>query len=183
MGRLPELDPSQLSEQQRHIYDEILASRGGSISGPFEAWLRSPMLADRAQRLGEYCRYQTSLPARLSELAILITARQWRANVEWQIHAPIARQQGLSDELIAALHSGQEPSFEQADEKVVYQLAQQMYEKRRVSDETYRAAVAALGESAVVELVGILGYYALVAMTLNVFEVELPDQQLPPFEK
>ena len=182
MDRLPRLDPDQLSVEQRKIYSEIVESREGSIAGPFEAWLRSPVLADRAQKLGEYCRYHTSLPARLSELAILITARQWRANVEWQIHAPIARNEGLSDELIAAVQSDKEPSFECADERAVYQLAQQIYKNRRVSDETYRAAVAALGESAVVELVGILGYYALVAMTLNVFEVKLTDQPHLPFE-
>jgi len=181
MERLPELDTHQLSTEQRQIYDDIVASRGGSIAGPFAAWLRSPVLADRAQSLGEFCRYLTSLPARLSELAILITANQWRANVEWQIHAPIARREGLSDKVISALQAGEEPPFELADERAVYQLAQQLYETRRVSDEAYQAAVVALGESAVVELVGILGYYALVAMTLNVFKVELTDQHHLPF--
>jgi 4-carboxymuconolactone decarboxylase len=181
MGRLRELDPDLLDAEQRSVYDAIVASRGGSIAGPFAAWLRSPVMADRAQSLGEFCRYHTSLPARLSELAILITARQWRANVEWQIHAPIARREGLSDELLAALQSGEEPCFQREDERIVYQLALQLYESRRVSSATYQAAVAALGEAAVVELVGLLGYYALVAMTLNVFDVQLTDQQSRPF--
>jgi len=181
MGRLSELLPEQLSAEQREIYDGIVASRGGSIAGPFAPWLRSPALADRAQRLGEFCRFHTSLPARLSELAILITARHWRANVEWQIHAPIARQQGLSEDVISALLSGEPPTFPSSDEEAVYELALQLYETRRVSEASYRRAIAELGETAVVELIGILGYYALVAMTLNAFEVELPDPQALPF--
>ncbi len=180
-GRLPELIPDQLDPQQRSVYEAILASRGGSIAGPFAAWLRSPVLADRAQSLGEFCRYHTSLPARLSELAILITARQWRANAEWQIHAPIARREGLSDELISALQAGTEPAFRFEDEKIVYQLAMQLYESRRVSAATYQAAVNSLGETSVVELVGLLGYYTLVAMTLNVFDMQLTDPANRPF--
>jgi 4-carboxymuconolactone decarboxylase len=181
VSRLPELDPEELSDEQEAIYNAIVASRGGSIAGPFIPWLRSPKLADRAQKLGEFCRFHTSLPARLSELAILITARQWRANVEWQIHAPIARREGLSDAVIATLLAGEVPAFSRQDEEAVYQLAMELYETRRVSTACYQAAVAELGETAVVELVGILGYYALVAMTLNVFAVELPDAQAAPF--
>ena len=181
MGRLTELERDQLSPDQLVIYNDIIESRGGSIDGPFKAWLHSPELADRAQRLGAFCRYHTSLCARLSELAILITARHWRATVEWQIHAPIARQEGLSDAVIEALLADQSPKFEKDDEQAVYELATELYKTRRVSETCYLSAARSLGEKGVVELIGILGYYALVAMTLNTFEVALPGQPSSPF--
>ena len=181
MGRLPKLEIDQLDPQQLQIYNEIVASRGGSIDGPFAPWLRSPKLADRAQKLGAFCRYHTGLGGRLSELAILITARHWRANVEWQIHAPIARQEGLCDSVIAALLSGQPPVFDQDDEQAVHDLAVELYATTRVSDACYQSAVKALGEQGVVELIGVLGYYAMVAMTLNTFEIALPGQSVSPF--
>jgi len=181
MSRLNTLDPDDLSEQQLSIYREILASRGGRIDGPFLPWLHSPILADRAQKLGAFCRFGTSLPARLSELAILFTARWWRADVEWHIHAPIAAEAGVSPTVIEALRAGEQPLFEQADEALLNEFTKELYEQRRVGDATYREAVALLGEQAVVELVGLLGYYALVAMTLNVFEVKTPDMTQSPF--
>lgn len=181
MSRLNTLDPDDLSDQQLAIYREILVSRGGRIDGPFLAWLHSPVLADRAQKLGAFCRFGTSLPARLSELAILLTARWWRADVEWHIHAPIAAEAGVSATVIEALRAGEQPLFEQADEALLYEFTRELYEQRRVGEATYREAVALLGEQAVVELVGLLGYYALVAMTLNVFEVKAPDMKQSPF--
>ena len=181
MRRLAELTFEELTAEQKSIYDDILQSRGGSIGGPFSAWLRSPVLAERAQKLGAFCRYETSLPARLSELAILITAKHWRANVEWHIHAPIAEDAGLSGVVIAALKAGEKPDFQREDEASVYDLAMELYATRRVSEATYTRVVAELGETPVVDLVGVLGYYALVAMTLNVFEVDLADMSTPPF--
>lgn len=177
MSRLTELDRAELSGQQETIYQDILKSRNGRIEGPFKAWLHSPEFADRAQKLGAFCRYDTSLPSRLSELAILITARWWEAEVEWHIHAPIARQAGLSAELIAALQADERPVFQQDDEAILYDFARELFARRQVSDETYRRAVELFGEKTVVELVGVLGYYALVAMTLNVFEVEAPSDK------
>jgi 4-carboxymuconolactone decarboxylase len=175
MGRLSEINLETLDTQQRAIYEDILLSRNGNIDGPFIPWLHSPVLADRAQKLGAFCRFDSSLPPRLSELAILITARHWRAEVEWLIHAPIAAEAGVCKQIIEALQEGQAPVFVEQDEALVYDLAIQLYDNKRVSTTTYDAAVAVLGESGVVDLVGILGYYALVAMTLNVFEIELSD--------
>ena len=181
MSRLSELATDCLTDEQRAIHDDIVETRGGSIDGPFAPWLRSPGLADPAQKLGAFCRFHTRLPARLSELAILITAAHWRANVEWHIHAPIARREGVSDGVIAALQDGRQPSFQHDDEKILYELTTQLYTTRRVTDASYREAVAEFGEAGVVELVGILGYYALVAMTLNVFEVDQAGMDPLPF--
>ena len=181
MTRLEPLDPEKLSIEQRRIFDDILKSRGGNIGGPFEAWLRSPELADPAQRLGAFCRYHSSLEPRLSELAILITAAEWRANVEWFIHAPIARDAGLDDNVIDALLAGRTPDFKQSDEAAVYACARELYRDKRVSEATYQQAANMLGQQSLVELIGILGYYALVAMTLNAFEVGLPQMTEPPF--
>jgi len=181
MSRLSDLNPKNLDAEQRSIYDDILKSRNGSIGGPFAPWLRSPVLADRAQKLGAFCRYNSSLAPRLSELAILVTARQWRANVEWFIHAPIAEAEGLSGTVIASLLADERPDFWHDDEALIYDLATELYEQKRVSRMTYDLAVAEFGETGVVDLIGILGYYALVAMTLNTFEVSLPEMQNPPF--
>ena len=130
--------------------------------------------ADQAQKLGAFCRYNTSLPKRLSELAILITAKNWRAQYEWYAHEPMARDGGLGDDVIAAIKAGTRPAFAAADEEAVYNLGMELYETQRVSDATFAAAKAQLGEAGVVELVGIMGYYALVSLTLNAFQVPLP---------
>jgi 4-carboxymuconolactone decarboxylase len=181
MGRLSALDAGALTAEQRAIYQDILKTRKGNIAGPFAPWLHSPVLADRAQKLGAFCRFESTLAPRLSELAILVTAKQWRANVEWLIHAPIAAAEGLSVAVIDALQAGRRPSFEHQDEALVYELSVELYASKRVRDSTYDKAVELLGETGVVDLVGILGYYALVAMTLNVFEVDLPENSVAPF--
>ncbi len=182
MARLPAIDPTEMTVAQRQVYDAILAGPRTAIGGPFMAWLRSPELADKAQELGAYCRYNTSLPPRLSELAILITARHWRANVEWAIHAPIAIEAGLNKDIAAAILVGERPSNMSEDETVVYDYANALIRDRRVGDALHDRAIAAFGEQGTVELVGILGYYSLVAMTLNAFQVPVPDGYSAPFE-
>ena len=180
MPRLGEIDRARLSDEQRRIAEQIQSGPRGGLSGPFWPWLRSPELADRAQKLGEFVRFNTSLPPRLFELAVLVTAHQWKAQFEWYAHALLARKVGLGDDVIAAIHAGARPRME-ADEAAVYEFATELYAHRRVSDATYATALAHLGERGVVELVGILGYYALVSMTLNAFGVEVPMGTPPPF--
>ena len=188
MSRMTLLTPAELKSEQLRVYEAIGAGpRGGSIAspsgglmGPFNAWLRSPGLADPAQKLGAFLRFQTTLPARLSELAILITARHWSAQFEWHAHEPLARKGGLAPEIIAAIKARQRPPFANDDEELVYDFCTAVYETRGVDERTYKAAVAAFGEQGVVELVGLLGYYAFVSMTLNVFEAPLPDGVAPP---
>ncbi|MEZ5923846.1 MAG: carboxymuconolactone decarboxylase family protein, partial [Hyphomicrobiaceae bacterium] len=141
-----------------------------------------PEFAERAQAVGAYCRFGSSLPPRLSEFAILITGAYWRASFEWYAHAPLALAGGLSASVAEAVRRGEVPLFEREDEAALHAFATELISSRRVSEPTYRRAVAALGEEGVIDLVGILGYYALVSMSLNAFEVSLPEGVQDPFE-
>ena len=181
MPRLGEIDRARMSEEQRRVAEQIASGPRGGLAGPFWPWLRSPDLAERAQKLGELVRFNSTLPPRLFELAVLVTAQHWKAQFEWYAHAPLARRAGLGDDIIAAIHEGKRPSFAKADEAAVYDFATELYAKTRVGDATYAAALAHAGEQGMVELVGVLGYYALVSMTLNVFGIEVPKGTAPPF--
>ncbi|MFM9271223.1 carboxymuconolactone decarboxylase family protein [Halomonas elongata] len=178
-SRLSPLDEERMEPQQRRVLDAILGGPRGNLDGPFLAWIHSPELADHAQRLGAFCRYGTRLERRLTELAILFTAAWWQSQAEWQIHEPIAREAGIAESVIEALREDREPIFERDDEALVVRLGESLYTTRRVDEALYDEAVAAFGEPAVVELVGVFGYYALVAMTLNVFEVRRGSASLP----
>ena len=147
MPRLPALTPETMSDPQRAIHDKIVAGPRGSIQGPFLAWLHSPELADRAQMLGEYVRFNNALPPQLSELAILVTAHHWRAQFEWWAHARMAEKAGLDPAIIAAVHAGEEPHFTTDAERAVYAFAKEIYARRRVSPETYDDAVTHLRPS------------------------------------
>ncbi|MGV6875732.1 carboxymuconolactone decarboxylase family protein [Pseudochelatococcus sp. B33] len=179
--RLADLDENSLSPEQRVVFDEIRSGPRGGVEGPLRVWLRSPKLATHAQALGAFCRYGTRLPPRLSELAILVTGAFWKAGFEWAVHAPIAMKAGLSEEVTEAIHAGALPRFEAEDEAAVHAFSLELQRDRRVSDETYRRCVAAIGLEGTVELVGILGYYTLISMTINAFEVPLPDGADEPF--
>lgn len=178
MSRLPEIPYDQLSVEQRRIHDDIVGSRGG-IRGPFACWLHSPELADRAQRLGAFCRFETSLPAHLKELAILVTAEHWQAQFEWWAHGPLAEKAGLDPAVIESLRRGERPEFMTAEEATVYDFARALLRERDVDDATYARAVEAFGQPGVVELAAVIGYYGLVAATLNAFRVPVPDGRYP----
>lgn len=182
-SRLTPLDDARMDDAQRRVLNDIVNGPRGNLDGPFLAWVHSPELAGHAQRLGAFCRYGTRLELRLTELAILFTASWWRSQAEWQIHEPIAREAGVSDEVIEALREAREPTFERGDERLVYRFGKTLYVTQRVDDALYREAVEAFGEPGVVELVGVLGYYALVAMTLNVFEVRRHTEMPLPFDE
>lgn len=181
--RLPAFDPATASAEQRAVLGEILSGPRGSLDGPFLAWIASPAFAQHAQRLGAFCRYETGLPTRLAELAILITATRWRAQAEWQIHYPIAIEAGVSPAIAEALRAGERPAFDDADDELIFMFATELHEDRCVSDQTFSAALSRFGRATTVNLVGLLGYYTLVAMTLNVFEVTMPDADPPPFDE
>jgi 4-carboxymuconolactone decarboxylase len=166
-------------EQQQVAQDISAGTRGSYIGGPFEVWLRSPIMADRAQKLGEFLRYKTSLPARLTELAILVTARIWTAQFEWQTHEGFALNSGLSKAVVNDLRLGLNPNFELADEALVYTFCLELYNTKTISGPTYASAMSMFGERGLVELVGLLGYYAMISMTLNVFDVETPGDRRP----
>ncbi len=182
MARLSDLNRGEMDEEQGRIADEIAAGPRGGLRGPFRAWLRSPTLADRAQKLGEFCRYNSSLPPQLSELAILVTARHWRAQYEWFAHAKIASEAGVADEVIEAIRTGGTPEVADPGQALVYDFAREYYATSRVGEATYARAVAQLGEPGVVDLVAIMGYYGLVAMTLNVFDMPLPEGEPLPLD-
>ena len=180
MSRLPELSRDQMTESQRRAYDDIASGPRGSVRGPLEVWVRSPGLADPAQRLGAFIRYESSLPGKLREFAIIIVARHWTAQYEWFAHAPIAETEGLDAGVIAAIAGRETPDLTDLAEQAVFAFCTELLETHQVGDDTYAAAYERLGEEAVIELVGIVGYYTLVSATLNTFQVPLPPgQDLP----
>ena len=171
MARLQTIEKTDMTERQKQIYDEIVSGPRGQVRGPLSIWLYRPELADRAQRLGQYCRYDTSLEPRLSELAILTTARIWDAAFEWQAHVPHALAGGVDSSIIDSLSADQTPSFVSKDEEIVYAVTREINITRQLSDETYNQVVKILGVEATVDLIGLLGYYALISMTINAFKI------------
>lgn len=198
-GRLTQLTPDRLTalgevgETARALYERIaggprramnitLADEAGALLGPFNAYLHTPELGARLERAGVALREETRLAPRLREIAILCSARHHRAGFEWYAHARIARDVGVEAELIEAIRSGAAPEFADEKDAAVHRFCVELLETRRVGDPTYEALAARLDEREQVELVFVLGYYALVSMTLNVFEVPLPAGESPPFD-
>lgn len=171
MTRISLLSPSQMSPAQRTVYDAVVAGKRGRVGLPLLAWLASPEFAQRAQHLGEFARYETTLAPRISELAILVVAHHWRAPYEWEAHAKEALSAGVSQRIIQAIAASEEPLFVQPDELLVYEFATSVLQSHTVDEGLFVRAFAQFGERGVVELVGILGYYTMIAMTLNVFEI------------
>ena len=178
--RFPVLKPEQMTPEQRAVAEAIQSGPRKSLGGPFNAWLRSPEVADRAQKVGEYIRFKSSVPAKLNEFAILITARHWNAKYEWYAHYPLALQAGLEPAVAADLAQGRRPRGMSEDEAVIYDFSTELRRDRQVSDATYARAKALLGEQGIVDLIGVNGYYDLVSMTLNTARVATPpDGALP----
>jgi len=176
MSRLDPPSYNEMSPAQRQVHDDITSGPRGAVQGPLGIWLWRATLADRAQTLGQYCRYNTSLPARLSELAILITAKHWNAEFEWQHHKPLALEAGLDSTIVENIRQGNSPAFAVDDERLVYDFASELLNTRVISDPTYQAAIDLLGKDSVIDLVGVLGYYALISMTINVFQIDAPNR-------
>lgn len=165
---LPALE--QMTPAQRAIHDDVLRTRG-NVSGPFLAWMLSPGLADPAQRLGAFCRYGTSLSLQESELLILLVAAQYRCLGEQLIHEPIARSAGLSDEVLATIRAAGKPELESQRLALLADIAIELLATRHLTTALYARAVSMLGETTLVEVVGVIGYYAFVAYTLNAFDM------------
>jgi 4-carboxymuconolactone decarboxylase len=170
--RFTPLDESELDPEQRAVFDAILAGPRGTVPHIFHLFLNSPELASRIQKLGEFCRYRTGLPPRLSELAILVVAKHWGADYEWAIHAVEARKAGLSDDVIAAIGRGQEPAFEDKDDALIHAFATEFFRVSEVSDSTFGACVSRFGRRVTVELAGILGYYSMLAIAIRIFRLK-----------
>jgi 4-carboxymuconolactone decarboxylase len=174
------LAESELDAAQLKVYRELMSGPRGGVRGPFNALLRSPVLADRVQKLGEFLRYESSIPARLNEFAILITARHWNAQYEWFAHYPHAMKGGLKPEVAADLAQGKRPAHMQEDEAIVYDFCTELHQNKVVSDRTLQAAFARFGERGIIDLIGVSGYYTLVSMVLNVDKQPLPAGTPPP---
>lgn len=180
MPRIPIAAPDTLAPEQRAVYDKIASGPRAGVRGPFLALLHQPVLADAWQQLGEVLRYRTSLSPRLSEFAILITARHMDCQYEWFAHEPHATKAGLAPATIAAVKAGRRPELSAADEKAIYEFTVELNERHVVSSDTYKRAQDQFGTVGVVELTALIGYYTMVAMTLNAHELPLPAGTTPP---
>lgn len=179
MPRLAMIPPEEMTAAQADACAEATSGPRGKVPGPMVAWLRNPDLARRAQKLGEVLRFGTSLDPRLRELAILVCARHWTSHYEWTAHKRIALEEGLAPEIIAAVAAGELPIFASAAQELVWRVSCEILRRGQLPPDLYAQAHHLLGETALVELVGILGYYCLVSLTLNVFELGLPEGHAP----
>jgi 4-carboxymuconolactone decarboxylase len=179
--RLPPIPPAQMTAAQRTAAEALVRGRRGALFGPFVAMLRSPEFLDRAQRLGEYLRYESALSPRLRELAILLTARHFHQAYEWHVHAPAAAEAGLSAAVVADLASARRPQTLQPDEAVVYDFCNQLLTAHAVRDGTYADARTLLGEHGVIDLCGVCGYYGMLALVMNVARTALPEGAAAPW--
>lgn len=178
--RFPVLALDEMTADQRAMAEGVISGPRGRLAGPFNVWLRSPDLGDKLQRVGEFVRFRSSLPAHLNEFAILITARHWNAQFEWFAHHPLALKAGLDPAVADDLAQGRRPATMGPDESLIYDFATELRRDRQVSDATYAAFTARFGEAGVVDLIGAMGYYDAVSMTLNVGRVPLPEGVEPP---
>lgn len=185
---------SQMTAEQKAAADALRAgprasvgssavAAADSVGSPFNIWIRHPELLDRLQRVGEYVRFKSSLPPRLNEFAILITAREWDAQYEWFAHHRLAMAGGLDPKIAEDLLQGRRPANMKPDEAVVYDFSTEMYRHHGVSDATYKRAIDAFGEGGVADLVAVNGYYVLVAMTVNVDRTPIPNDGPKPLPK
>jgi 4-carboxymuconolactone decarboxylase len=171
--------PETMSPEQRAVFDAVVSGPRGALVGPLRAALHNPELAGRWQQLGEILRYRTSLPARLSELAIIVTARRWNSELEWVIHSDAARKAGLPESVIEAINAGRIPKFDDRQDAEVYAFARELQMYGHVSEEAYAPVRERWHERGVVELTAVIGYYTMVSMTLNAHRIPLPDDMRP----
>ena len=180
--RFPQLTVDQLDEAQRPLGEQIMKVSSVGIGGPYNSLLRSPVLGQRLFDLFHYLRWETSVPMRLNEFAILIIGRQWRSQIEWFAHAPIAAKAGLSPDIIAELKAGKRPSNMAEDEAVVYDFVTELTATHKVSDETYARAKKIFNDQQIVDMTAVAGNYVMVAMLLAMSEQPVPPGKEPPFK-
>ena len=178
MPRIPLPSLEELTSEQRRVHDAVVSGPRGALRGPLRAAIHNPELADKWQQLGELLRFRTSLPPRLSELAILVTARHWDCQFEWYAHEPPALKGGVPATVIEAIRHDRRPPLDKPDEIAVYDYATELHATHFASEATYRRALDLLGVIGIVELTALLGYYSMVAMTLNAHQL-LPPADVP----
>jgi 4-carboxymuconolactone decarboxylase len=177
--RFKPLTYEQMTPAQKTMVDHLLAGERRGANGPFNVLLRSPELGDLAQQLGAQVRFHSSLPRKLNELAIIITARHWTAQYEWYAHKRAALEAGLNPAIVDAIAGSKRPTSMQPDEETIYTFSTELLNTKQVSDATFEATKKAFGERGVVDLIGVIGYYQLVSMVLNVDRYPLPDGVKP----
>lgn len=180
MPRIPLFDPEHCSPQQRQVHDAIVSGPRGRLVGPLRAVLLIPELADRWQKFGEQLRYNTALPKRCTELAIITVARRWNSQVEWLIHAQAAKVAGVPDAVMAAVQVGDAPEFDDEVDADVYEFTRQLLMDGDTNDSLHARLVECFGADGVVELTAVIGYYTMVSMMLNAQAVPTPNGESPP---
>ncbi|MDJ0389564.1 carboxymuconolactone decarboxylase family protein [Roseomonas sp. E05] len=180
MPRIALPEREEMSPAQRRVHDAVLAGPRGAVIGPLRAVIHSPDLAERWSRLGEFLRFDTVLPKRLNELAIIVTGRRWTSQIEWWVHARAAAEAGLPQAAIEAIRLGEPPPLEEAEDAEIYEFTRQLQQTGQVPLPAYRAVERRWGERGVVELTAVIGYYTMVSMTLNAHEIPLPEGVEPP---
>jgi 4-carboxymuconolactone decarboxylase len=173
--RLKLLSPGEMSADQKETYDEAIAGKRGAPPAPMMAWLNSPEMARHATRLGAVLRFDTIFPAKLSEIAILVTARHFSSHYEWYAHKRLALKGGMDAKIIEAIRDRRTPPFDDPKAKTIYDVAKSLHEARGVSPALYEEAIKVLSLRGLVEIIGLCGYYTMVSMTLNTFEFGLPE--------
>jgi 4-carboxymuconolactone decarboxylase len=184
-NRLPEIPEAQRTEAQKAAVAEFMEVRS-NVSAPFQAILRSPEMLNPARSLSDYLRFNSSLAPRLSEFVIIITAREWTSQYEWNAHHRLAMRGGLRPDIATAVAEGRRPEGMAADEAAVYDFCMELHRNRSVSDATYAHALEQVGEQGIIDMIGLSGWYTLVSMVLNTARVPLPEnatQQLEPFPR
>ena len=178
--RMPPIAADKMTDAQKKAAEELVAGPRGSLVGPFVPLLRSPEFMNRLQKTGEYLRYNTKLGSSISEFIILLTARQWTQQFEWDSHYSLGLKAGVKAETIAAVAEGRRPTGMSADEEIVYDFLAELRQNQSVSDATYSRAIKRFGEQGVIDMVGIVGYYSMLAMIMNVARTPLPPGKTPP---
>jgi 4-carboxymuconolactone decarboxylase len=181
--RLPPIADADLTEEQKRAAREFESGRGYAVHGPFAVMLRSPEVMLRAMAMGDYLRFRNALPKRVSEMVILITAREWTQQFEWTYHYRYAMEAGLAPEIADAIGEGRRPPNMAADETAAYDFAVELHHRKSVSDATYARALAAFGERGIIDLTGICGYYSLLAMVMNVARTPADAEGAAPLTK
>jgi 4-carboxymuconolactone decarboxylase len=183
--RLPTVPPAQYNSEQKQAAVDFEAARKVAVFGPFEPLMHSPQVMSEARAMGDYLRYKSAIGNTLSELAILVTAREWTQDYEWSVHAPIAVKAGVRPEIVEAIAEGRRPAGMSTDEEIVYEYTSELTKNKQVSNSTFEKAKARFGTKGVVDMTGIVGYYTFLAMQLNVAQYPAPKDfkklpRMPP---
>jgi 4-carboxymuconolactone decarboxylase len=181
--RMPPIPADKLTDAQKKAAEAFAEGRGYAIRGPFVPLIRSPEVMLRAKAMGDHLRFKSTLGPRLNEMVILITAREWSQQYEWQAHHPIALKEGLRREIADAIADGRRPAGMAEDEEAAYDMATEILRMKRVSDATYRRAVARFGEEGVIDLLGVTGYYTFLAIVMNATRTALPENMAEPLKR